>query len=83
MASLARMLLSGAMAVTALAFAQPSTAPSQKRGGTLRIYNSSSPPSASPHEDTTIAVVMPFMAIYNNLVRFDGAKPRNSFDTII
>jgi ABC-type transport system substrate-binding protein len=26
---------------------------------------------------------MPFMAVYNNLVRFDPAKPRNSFDTII
>jgi peptide/nickel transport system substrate-binding protein len=55
----------------------------QKPGGTLRIYNTSNPPSASPHEDTTIAVVMPFMAVYNNLVRYDPIKPRNSFDTII
>jgi peptide/nickel transport system substrate-binding protein len=55
----------------------------QKPGGTLRIYNSTNPPSASPHEDTTIAVVMPFMAVYNNLVRFDPVQPRNSFDTII
>ena len=55
----------------------------QKPGGTLQIYNTSNPPSASPHEDTTIAVVMPFMAIYNNLVRYDPIKPRNSFDTII
>ena len=37
MASLARMLLSGAMAVTALALALPSPAMSQKQGGTLRI----------------------------------------------
>ena len=58
-------------------------AAAQKSGGTLRIYNSTNPPSASPHEDTTIAVVMPFMAVYNNLVRFDPIKPRNSFDTII
>ena len=58
-------------------------AAAQKSGGTLRIYNSTNPPSASTHEDTTIAVVMPFMAVYNNLVRFDPIKPRNSFDTII
>ena len=55
----------------------------QKSGGTLRIYNSSNPPSASPHEETTIAVVMPFSAVYNNLVRFDPTKPSNSLDTII
>src|SRR5262245_31033105 len=82
-ASLARMLLGGAMAVTALALALPAPALSQKRGRTFRIHNGSNPPSASPHEDTTIAVVMPFMAVYNNLIRFDPAEPRNSFDTII
>jgi ABC-type transport system substrate-binding protein len=49
----------------------------------LHIYNSSNPPSASPHEDTTIAVVMPITAVYNNLVRFDLAKSRNSYETII
>jgi ABC-type transport system substrate-binding protein len=37
MASLAPMLLSGAMAVTVLAFALPSPAMSQKQGGTLRV----------------------------------------------
>ena len=31
-------------------------AAAQKSGGTLRIYNSSNPPSASLHEETTIAV---------------------------
>ena len=55
----------------------------QKTGGTLRIYNSSNPPGASVHEDTTIAVVMAFMAVYNNLVRYDPIEPRNSFDTIV
>ena len=83
MGSRARRLLSGAMATTAFALAAASPAAAQKQGGTLRIYNSSNPPGASPHEDTTIAVVMPFMAVYNNLVRFDPAEPRNSFDTII
>ena len=73
------------IALTALLVVALGSAPvaAQKSGGTLRIYNSTNPPSASPHEDTTIAVVMPFMAVYNNLVRFDPAKPRNSFDTII
>src|SRR5262249_21589755 len=68
MASRARMLLDGA-----------SSDRSQKRGGTSRIYNSSNPPSALPHEDATMAVVMPFMAVYNNLVRFDPAEPAQQF----
>ena len=71
----------GALLV-ALAFAV-TPALAQKSGGTLRIYNSSNPPGASAHEDTTIAVVMAFMAVYNNLVRYDPIKPRNSFDTIV
>jgi peptide/nickel transport system substrate-binding protein len=70
-----------ALAVALVLAVAPATG--QKSGGTLRIYNSSNPPGASPHEDTTIAVVMPFMAVYNNLVRFDPINPRNSFDTII
>ena len=76
-------LLTGGIAIAAFALAVPPPAVAQKHGGTLRIYNSTNPPSASPHEDTTIAVVMPFMAVYNNLVRYDPIKPRNSFDTII
>ena len=40
----------------------------QKAGGTLRIYNTTQPPSASIHEESTIATNMPFMAIFNNLV---------------
>src|SRR5215472_6463992 len=83
MGSRARKLLSGALAAMAFGLAAASPAAAQKQGGTLRIYNSSNPPGASPHEDTTIAVVMPFMAVYNNLVRFDPAQPHNSFDTII
>src|SRR5262249_30017889 len=83
MASRVWRLLSAPVAVAALALVASPPAAAQKKGGTLRIYNSSNPPSASPHEDTTIAVVMPFMALYNNLVRFDPAKPHNSFDTII
>ena len=55
----------------------------QKSGGTLRIYNTSQPPSASIHEESTIATNMPFMAVFNNLVRFDAMKPRGGFDTIV
>jgi peptide/nickel transport system substrate-binding protein len=55
----------------------------QKAGGTLRIYNTSQPPSASIHEESTIATNMPFMAIFNNLVLFDPQKPRNGFDSIV
>ena len=71
----------GAVAIACTFALQPAAA--ETYGGTLRIYNSSNPPSASPHEDTTIAVVMPFMAVYNNLVRYDPTVPRNSFATII
>ena len=58
-------------------------AAAEKSGGTLRIYNSTQPPSASIHEESTIATNMPFMAVFNNLVRFDATKPRNGFDTIV
>jgi peptide/nickel transport system substrate-binding protein len=58
-------------------------ATAQKSGGTLRVYNTSQPPSASIHEESTIATNMPFMAIFNNLVRFDAMKPRGGFDTIV
>ncbi len=58
-------------------------AAAQKTGGTLRIYNTTQPPSASMHEESTIATNMPFSAVFNNLVRFDPTKPHNSFDTIV
>ena len=49
----------------------------QKQGGVLRTYNSSNPPSASIHEEATIATVMPFSGVFNNLLAFDPSKPRN------
>ncbi len=69
------------MIVLALAIATPALA--QKSGGTLRVYNSSNPPSASILEEVTIATVMPFMAVFNNLVLLDQSKPRNSLDGIV
>ncbi|MFM9940055.1 MAG: ABC transporter substrate-binding protein [Hyphomicrobiaceae bacterium] len=68
-------------ATAVLATALPAEA--QKSGGTLRIYNTTQPPSASIHEESTIATNMPFMAVFNNLVRFDPTKPKNSFETIV
>ena len=55
----------------------------QKSGGTLRVYNSSNPPSLSIHEESTIATLMPISGIYNNLVMYDQTKPKNGFDTIV
>ena len=38
------------------------------------------PPSASIHEEATVSVVVPFMALFNNLVIFDQHVARNSFE---
>ena len=55
----------------------------QKSGGTLRIQHMDTPPSASIHEESTVSVAVPFMAIYNNLVVFDQNVPKNSLDSIV
>jgi peptide/nickel transport system substrate-binding protein len=55
----------------------------QKKGGTLRLYHNDLPPSTSLHEESTIASVTPFAAVFNNLVVFDPAKPHESLDTVI
>jgi peptide/nickel transport system substrate-binding protein len=60
-----------------------SPASAQKRGGTLRLYHNDNPPSTSLLEESTIASVTPFMAVFNNLVVFDPAKVHESFDTVI
>ena len=78
-----RQIAMGASAVLAATAVLAAPAFAQKQGGTLRIYNTTQPPSASIHEESTIATNMPFMALFNNLVRFDPTKPRNSFETIV
>jgi peptide/nickel transport system substrate-binding protein len=78
--SVTRISAAATIALLASAFV-PALA--QKSGGTLRIYNSTQPPSASIHEESTIATNMPFMAVFNNLVQFDRQKPRNGFDAIV
>ncbi|WP_420964777.1 ABC transporter substrate-binding protein [Bradyrhizobium sp. B120] len=60
-----------------------SPASAQKKGGTLRLYHNDNPPSTSLLEESTIASVMPFAAVFNNLVVFDPAKVHESIDTVI
>lgn len=70
----------GACAAMLLAVA-PAVA--QKRGGVLTITHIDSPPSPSIQEEATASVVIPFMAVFNNLVLYDQHKPINTFDTIV
>ena len=72
------------VAATLAAFgAAAAPALAQKAGGTLRISHRDNPPSASIHEESTISVVQPFMAVFNNLVVFDPAEKVNSPDHIV
>ena len=48
----------------------------QKSGGTFRAPLSSSPSSASLHEESSIDVLRPFMPVFNNLVIFDQNEKR-------
>ena len=74
-----------AMCVMALGSAVMAASPAsaQKKGGTLRLYHNDNPPSTSLLEESTIASVMPFAAVFNNLVVFDPAKVHESIDTVI
>jgi peptide/nickel transport system substrate-binding protein len=73
-----------AVSVALLAILLAATpAAAQKRGGTLRLYHNDTPPSTSLLEESTIASVTPFAAIFNNLVVFDPARPHESLDTVI
>jgi peptide/nickel transport system substrate-binding protein len=58
------------------------TAHAQKAGGTLRILLQDTPPSPSLLEEITVAVAVPFMGVFNNLVIYDQSVPRNTFDSI-
>mgnify|MGYP001586081025 CR=1 FL=1 len=73
-------LVAGSLAA-AVSVASPAFA--QKQGGTLRISHRDNPPSASIHEEATISVVQPFMAVFNNLVVFDPKEKINSPDKIV
>ena len=71
------------LAVLCIALCAASPAAAQKKGGTLRLYHNDNPPSTSLLEEATIASVMPFAAVFNNLVVFDPAKPHESLETVI
>jgi peptide/nickel transport system substrate-binding protein len=73
------------IAVAALALLLVDTAGeavAQKRGGVLRVYHRDSPASMSIHEETTWSVIMPMMAVFNNLVLYDQHIKQNSLSTI-
>jgi peptide/nickel transport system substrate-binding protein len=59
------------------------SAHAQKSGGVLRVYHNDNPPSASLHEEVTIATLQPFMAVFNNLVVYDQTAKRNDDNTIV
>ena len=45
----------------------------QKPGGILRMYTVDSPATMSMHEEGTVSVAGPMMAVFNNLVMFRPA----------
>ncbi len=49
----------------------------EQRGGTLRVYHGSNPASASVHEEASIATIMPFMPVFNNLFVYNQQGQRN------
>src|SRR5712672_1335988 len=55
----------------------------QKAGGILKIQHMDTPPSASIHEEATVSVAVPFMALFNNLVMYDQNVAKNSFESIV
>jgi len=76
-----RMAILAASSAALVCAAVPAFA--QKAGGTLRISHRDNPPSASIHEESTISVNQPFMAVFNNLVFFDPSEKVNSPDKIV
>ena len=75
--------LLGTIAVLAGLLGIPELTMAQKRGGVLTVSHIDSPPSPSIQEEATASVVVPFMAVFNNLVIYDQHKPINTFDTIL
>jgi len=71
------------LALLALCLAATPPALAQKHGGTLRLQELDSPPSASLLEESTITVATPFSGIYNNLVKFNPSTVHESMDSIV
>src|SRR5258708_5239112 len=75
--------LPGRIAVMSIALLAATPVAAQKSGGTLRLYHNDNPPSTSLLEESTIASVTPFAAVFNNLVVFDPSKIHESIETIV
>jgi peptide/nickel transport system substrate-binding protein len=72
-----------AMMLGLIVVAVATSASAQKTGGVLRVYHNDNPPTASLHEEVTIATLQPFMAVFNNLVIYDQTAKRTADDTIV
>jgi peptide/nickel transport system substrate-binding protein len=55
----------------------------QKQGGILKLHHRDSPASPSIHEEASTSTVVPFHAVFNNLVIYKQDEPQNSLDSII
>src|ERR1700757_1997439 len=66
-----------------IAISDGGTASAQKPGGVLRMYTPDSPASMSMHEEGTVSVAGPMMAVFNNLVMFDQHVKQNSLQSIV
>src|SRR2546421_2796300 len=64
-----------------LTMANPAVA--QRAGGTLKIGHFDSPASMSMHEESTVAVNRPMMAVFNNLVIYQQDVRQNSPEAIV
>ena len=69
-------------ALLALSLAAPAFAADPTPGGVVRLYQRDNPASASLHEEATYSTIIPFMGIFNNLVRYKQDAPQNSDATI-
>ena len=73
----------GALAGVVLAAAVPwGGAAAQKSGGILKMQEYANPPGPSIHEEAALAAVVPFMSVFNNLVKFDQQASQETTETI-
>jgi peptide/nickel transport system substrate-binding protein len=77
-----RIIGAALLAAMLVLFGVNGAAYAQKAGGTLRGTLGDTPPSPSLLEEITASAVVPFMAVFNNLVIYDQSIARNTFDTI-
>jgi peptide/nickel transport system substrate-binding protein len=76
-----RRTIGAACLTVAMAIAPAAVA--QKHGGVLKLEHIDNPPSPSIQEEATASVVIPFMAMFNNLAIYNQHVPQNSLDIIV